>query len=92
MNIYRKILDSFNVAKGDRIWLSSELARLTIQLRRDGIEFDPGNLINAFQERLGDTGTLIIPNFLLNSVTTDSMTSETLMSHWSLRQHCHAKE
>lgn len=63
MNIYRKILDSFNVEKGDRIWLSSELARLTIQLGRNGIEFDPENLINAFQERLGDTGTLIIPNF-----------------------------
>lgn len=63
MNIYKTILDSFKVKEGDRIWLSSELARITIQLRRENIEFTTEGLIDAFQERLGNTGTLIIPNF-----------------------------
>ena len=60
---YRSIVERFNLNKGDRIWLSSELIKLALLFRKTGTKFDGSLLIDEFQNAIGDEGTLIIPTF-----------------------------
>lgn len=63
MNEYEKIVSQFNLQKGDRIWLSSELIKLVLLLKKKQIKFDGNELINAFQNSVGKEGTILIPTF-----------------------------
>lgn len=63
MNEYEKIVSHFNLKKGDNIWISSELIKLMLSLKRRNIQFDGNGLINAFQEAVGNDGTILIPTF-----------------------------
>lgn len=63
MNEYEKIVSYFNLQKGDSIWLSSELIKLVLNLKKKQIKFDGNELINAFQNVIGEDGTILIPTF-----------------------------
>ncbi len=60
---YRELVISFNIRKGDRIWLSSELIKLALKFKKVGIRFDGSCLIDALQDAVGKEGTLILPTF-----------------------------
>lgn len=63
MDIYGKIIDQFNIKTGDRIWLSSEVIRYALLFKRKGERFDTSLLLDAFQEAVGEDGTLLLPTF-----------------------------
>ena len=70
MDIYSKIVSCFDLKRGDCIWLSSELIKLVLLLKRNNITFDGNALIETFQKAVGQEGTI------LNLVTINSMTLE----------------
>lgn len=63
MNEYEKIVGQFGLNKGDNIWLSSEIIKLVLSLKKRQIRFDGNELINAFQSAVGEEGTILIPTF-----------------------------
>lgn len=63
MDIYSKIVSCFDLKRGDCIWLSSELIKLVLLLKRNNITFDSNALIETFQKAVGPEGTILIPNF-----------------------------
>lgn len=63
MDIYSKIISCFDLKRGDCIWLSSELIKLVLLLKRNNITFDGNALIETFQKAVGQEGTILIPNF-----------------------------
>lgn len=63
MNIYEKIVDCFELTEGDNVWISSELIKLVLILQDKNITFEGNELINAFQKKIGVTGTILIPTF-----------------------------
>ena len=63
MNVYDEIVSCFNLNKGDSIWLSSEIIKLVLKLKKKKIDFDGNELINSFQNAVGEAGTIIIPTF-----------------------------
>lgn len=63
MNEYDKIVNQFNLKIGDSIWISSELIKLVLSLKKKQIVFDGNDLINAFQKAVGEEGTILIPTF-----------------------------
>lgn len=56
-------IDCFSINKGDRIWLSSELLKIALAFKKNGIDFDGGKLIDVVQEKIGEEGSLLIPTF-----------------------------
>ncbi len=60
---YKSLVEQFQINKGDRIWLSSELIKLVLRFKKEGIKFDGSVLIDTFQEAVGTEGTLMIPVF-----------------------------
>ncbi len=60
---YKSLVEQFQINKGDRLWLSSELIKLVLQFKREGIKFDGTALIEAFQDAVGEEGTLMFPTF-----------------------------
>lgn len=63
MNAYDEIVSGFNLNKGDRIWLSSELLKLVLMLKKEKVNFDGNELIDAFIRAIGEEGTILIPTF-----------------------------
>lgn len=61
--IYKELVGQFGIKKGDIIWLSSELIQLVYKFKSSNIKFDGSALLNAFQEAVGEEGTLILPTF-----------------------------
>ena len=57
------LLNKFEIKKGDKILLSSDLLRLLIKSKKNEINFDPNNLIDILKEKIGKNGTLLIPTF-----------------------------
>lgn len=60
---YDEIVQCLGIKEGDRIWLSSELIRYIILFKKRNKTFDYNALINAFQEVIGENGTLLLPTF-----------------------------
>lgn len=60
---YQSLVNSLDLKKGDSIWLSSELIRLILLFRKEGINFDGSLLLDSFQSVIGEEGTLILPVF-----------------------------
>lgn len=63
MTEYEDVVNTFDLKRGDRIWLSSEIIKLVLVFRKKGIKFDGNELINAFQRKIGEEGTIMIPVF-----------------------------
>lgn len=60
---YKSFVDQFKIKKGERIWLSSDVIKLALQFRKEGLKFDGSALIDAFQDAVGEEGTLLLPTF-----------------------------
>lgn len=60
---YLQIAENLDIKKGDNIYLSSQVLRLAVICRKHGEHFDPDKFIDTFLEKIGDTGTLLIPTF-----------------------------
>lgn len=63
MDIYQKLVEPFGLKKGDSIWLSSELMKIVVLCKKQKIDFDSNKLIEAFQDAVGEEGTILIPTF-----------------------------
>lgn len=61
--IYDELIEQFDIKKGDKIWLSSEVMRLALKFREKQIKFDAGKLLDAFQDAVGEEGNIMIPTF-----------------------------
>ena len=63
---YKQIPFNLNINRGDTIVLASDITRLAmISMKKEG-GFDANLLIDAFQEKLGKEGTLLIPAYNFN--------------------------
>lgn len=51
------------VRPGAFVWVFADVTGLAIAARKQRERFDPNHIIDAFLERLGPTGTLILPTF-----------------------------
>ncbi|MDY3739999.1 MAG: AAC(3) family N-acetyltransferase [Selenomonadaceae bacterium] len=63
MNIYNKFVQCFDIKKNDNLWISSELFKFALVCKKEEIEFDGNKLIDAFQSKIGENGTILIPTF-----------------------------
>lgn len=63
MNLYKNLIDTLEVQKGERLWISSELLGMVINWRKAGVKLDGNLLLDAFQEAVGKEGTILIPTF-----------------------------
>lgn len=63
MNVYDEIVSCFDLKKGDRIWLSTEIIKLALKFKKKELIFDGNELINTFQNAVGENGTIMIPTF-----------------------------
>ncbi len=61
--VYQELIDNFELKKGDKIWLSSELIQLVLKFKANNIKFDGSLLLDAFQQAIGEEGTLLLPTF-----------------------------
>ncbi len=61
--IYKELVSKFEIKKGSKIWLSSEVLQLALRLRAGNINFDGSTLLDEFQKAVGEDGTLILPVF-----------------------------
>ncbi len=61
--VYEEIVSRFELKKGDKIWLSSELIQLALNFRKKKINFDGSALLDEFQRAAGQEGTLMLPVF-----------------------------
>jgi aminoglycoside 3-N-acetyltransferase len=60
---YKELVDHLDINKGDSLHVSSDI-RLVMRLaRKNGEKFEIDELINSFQHKLGQSGTLIFPTF-----------------------------
>ena len=60
---YSQIVEQFNLKKGDRVWLSSDIIGFALIFRKNKERFDPNALIDEFIKIIGKEGTLLIPTF-----------------------------
>lgn len=63
LDLYREIINQFNIKTGDRIWLSSEVIKYALLFKKKGGRFEASLLLEAFQEAVGEEGTLLLPTF-----------------------------
>lgn len=63
VNAYDELVDRFELQSGDSIWVSSELIGLVFAMKKHGVKFDGNELIDAFQRKVGEEGTILIPTF-----------------------------
>lgn len=62
--MYNEIVSQFNLKSGDIIWLSSDITKLAMLVRKEtGVRFDPVMLLDEFKKAVGDTGTILLPTF-----------------------------
>lgn len=63
VQIFEELIESLEIERGDRIWLSSEVVRLALLCKKVGAEFDASALLDCFQAAVGEEGTLLLPTF-----------------------------
>lgn len=61
-----KFLDTLNVNKGDTIYIASDIVRILIFHKKEGINFLPNDLIEYFLAKIGPRGNLLFPTFSWN--------------------------
>jgi len=60
---YLDLPQILGIKKGDRVYLASNIMPVAFAASKNGQEFDPNKLIDAFLEVIGEEGTLLIPTF-----------------------------
>jgi aminoglycoside 3-N-acetyltransferase len=61
--MYEELIESFKINKGEKLWLSSEIIKLVILFKKNGIRFDADRFLDCLKEAIGEEGTLLIPTF-----------------------------
>lgn len=61
--MYSKLLELFQINKGDCIYISSDLIKLALMMKKEGTQFEPSVLLELFQDAVGMEGTLMLPTF-----------------------------
>lgn len=61
--IYKNIIKKFDIQQGDSIWLSSELIKLILKFKANGLKFDGSDFLDELQDVLGEGGTILLPTF-----------------------------
>ncbi len=62
----KEIIDELPVMKGEILWVTADLTRLAMAIKRREKNFSADRLIDLLQEKVGDNGTLVIPAFNYN--------------------------
>jgi len=62
----REIVKELPVVKGEILWVTADLTRLAIAVKRKEKNFSADMLIDLLQEKVGMEGTLVIPSFNYN--------------------------
>ena len=62
MNL-ENIINKFEIKKGDKLLVSSNIVRLIINFKKKNITFNPNLLIDLLKEKIGKNGTLLFPTF-----------------------------
>lgn len=60
---YQILVEQFDIRKGERIWLSSDIIGFALEFRKEKKKLDQNALIDAFIEAVGEEGTILIPTF-----------------------------
>lgn len=61
--MYDVLASLFDIKEGDRIWLSSDITKIALMSKRKIGRFEPEEILHAFQDMVGDGGTLMLPTF-----------------------------
>ncbi len=61
--LLREFADIFDINKGDRLYIASELMKLAVLCRKAHEKFDMDELIDIIKEKVGEEGTILIPTF-----------------------------
>ena len=59
----KKLLNNFDLNKGDTIMLVSDISNILITYKKKGKNFDANLFIDSVLERIGTEGTLLIPTY-----------------------------
>ena len=62
MNL-ESLLNKFQIKKGDKIIITSNIIKILTKFKNKKINFDPNILINILKKKIGKNGTLLIPTF-----------------------------
>ncbi len=62
----REIVKELPVEKGEMLWVTADLTRLAMAVKRKERNFSADTLIDLLQEKVGENGTLVIPAFNYN--------------------------
>ena len=62
MNL-ENIINKFEIKKGDKLLVSSNIVKLIINFKKKNIIFNPNLLIDLLKEKIGKNGTLLFPTF-----------------------------
>lgn len=63
---YHEIVDQLDVRVSDVLIIASDITRLAFQAKRNEGSFDPDVFINSFIQKLGPSGTLVLPAYNFN--------------------------
>jgi aminoglycoside 3-N-acetyltransferase len=63
MTLYKKIVKSMGIKKGDKLYVSSDLRLLILEFHRKNLSFNVNDLIDAFILAVGCNGTIVFPTF-----------------------------
>jgi aminoglycoside 3-N-acetyltransferase len=68
----KEIVRDMPIDRGEIIWLTADLTRLAIAVKRKEGTFHPDMLIELLQQKLGNDGTIVVPAFNHNLKKNDS--------------------
>lgn len=76
--LYTDLIDQFELSAEDTVFISSDITKLALHFKNEGVVFNPDHFIDLLQQRLSN-GTLIIPAYtdlLKNGETFDRQKSK----------------
>jgi aminoglycoside 3-N-acetyltransferase len=63
IEVYKTIIDKLKIAKNDIILVSSDLAKVFFQLKKNDVTFNPDFFLDYLMEFIGSDGTILLPSF-----------------------------
>lgn len=61
-HLYTDLIDQFELRSEDTVFISSDITKLALHFKNEGVAFNPDHFIDLIQKRLSN-GTLIIPAY-----------------------------
>lgn len=60
---FKKVFKKLGIVKNENILVNSDIQKILIYFKRNKIDFDPNNIIEAIIEIVGNDGTLMFPTY-----------------------------